>query len=93
LANPRWLTALASASAIVMIALNSWLLFTTFTPTPETLHLHILPGYELRSSLSIGGNSGVTIQSIDRHEMLDRTDIVVRVDHHDRLTKRDAGNT
>jgi manganese transport protein len=29
--NPRWLTSLASAIAIVIIALNSWLLFTTFT--------------------------------------------------------------
>jgi manganese transport protein len=29
--NPRWLTYLASAIAIVIIALNSWLLFTTFT--------------------------------------------------------------
>jgi manganese transport protein len=28
--NPRWLTYLASAIAIVIIALNSWLLFTTF---------------------------------------------------------------
>ncbi len=29
--NPRWLTYLASAIAIAIIALNSWLLFTTFT--------------------------------------------------------------
>jgi manganese transport protein len=29
--NPRWLTYLASAIAIVIIALNSWLLLTTFT--------------------------------------------------------------
>jgi manganese transport protein len=29
--NPRWLTYLASAIALVIIALNSWLLFTTFT--------------------------------------------------------------
>ncbi len=29
--NPRWLTYLASAIAIVIIGLNSWLLFTTFT--------------------------------------------------------------
>jgi manganese transport protein len=28
--NPRWLTYLASAMAIIIIALNSWLLFTTF---------------------------------------------------------------
>jgi manganese transport protein len=29
--NPRWLTYLASAIALIIIGLNSWLLFTTFT--------------------------------------------------------------
>jgi hypothetical protein len=48
------------------------------------------PRYELLSSLSISRNLDLKIQSIDRHELLDRTDIVVRVDNYYLLTKTDT---
>jgi hypothetical protein len=48
------------------------------------------PRYELPSSLSISRNLDLKIQSIDRHELLDRTDIVVRVDNYYLLTKTDT---